>query len=96
MKNGSNDGEAIWVNLNNKFLPSGGAFGQVLVKNSENDGDAKWTTLSNSYLPLSGGTLTGPLLNTSYYVTSNYGNSDPSSSTPGYGVNGALYFKIIS
>lgn len=95
IKNSSTDGDASWVNLNNKFLPSGGTSGQVLIKNSSTDGDAKWTTLSNSYLPLYGGTLTGPLSGT-YYVTTNYGNSDPSSSTPGYGVNGALYFKIIS
>lgn len=95
IKNSSTDGDASWVNLNNKFLPSGGTSGQVLIKNSSTDGDARWTTLSNSYLPLSGGTLTGPLSGT-YYVTTNYGNSDPTSSTPGYGVNGALYFKIIS
>lgn len=95
IKNSSTDGDASWVNLNNKFLPSGGSSGQVLVKNSSTDGDAKWTTLSNSYLPLSGGTLTGPLSGT-YYVTTNYGTANPTSSTPGHGVNGALYFKIIS
>ena len=101
MKNSENDGDASWVNLNNKFLPSGGASGQVLIKNSSTDGDARWTTLNNNYLPLSGGTLTGPLtiqgpLNGTYYVTTNYGTADPTSSTPGHGVNGALYFKIIS
>lgn len=101
MKNSENDGDASWVNLNNKFLPSGGSTGQVLIKNSSTDGDARWATLNNNYLPLSGGTLTGPLtiqgpLNGTYYVTTNYDTADPTSSTPGHGVNGALYFKIIS
>lgn len=101
IKNSSTNGDASWVNLNNKFLPSGGSVGQVLMKNSSANGDASWTTLSSSYLPLSGGTLTGDLtlkgaLNGTYYVTTNYGTADPTSSTPGAGVNGALYFKIIS
>lgn len=104
IKNSSTDGDASWVNLNNKLLPSGGTSGQVLIKNSSTDGDAKWTTLSNSYLPLSGGTLTGPLSGT-YYVTTNYGTADPNTAgattangqpIQGIGVNGALYFKIIS
>lgn len=101
IKDSSEDGNASWMSLDNKFLPSGGSTGQVLVKNSSTDGDASWTTLSNSYLPLSGGTLTGNLtlqgaLKGTYYVTTNYGTADPTSSTPGAGVNGALYFKIIS
>lgn len=77
------------------YLPTGGSVGQILIKNSDVDGDVSWKTLNNNYLPLSGGTLTGPLSST-YYVTTNYGNSTPTSATPGYGVNGALYFKIIS
>ena len=110
IKNSSTDGDASWVNLNNKFLPSGGTSGQVLIKNSSTDGDARWITLSNSYLPLVGGTLTGPLtvqgpLNGTYYVTTNYGTADPNTSgattangqpIQGIGVDGALYFKIIS
>lgn len=63
------------------------------MKNSNTDGDAIWQT--PNYLPLSGGTLTGPLKGT-YYTTTNYNYNDPNSSTPGYGVPGALYFKIIS
>lgn len=75
------------------YLPTGGSAGQILIKNSNTDGDATWK--NPNYLSLSGGNLTGPL-SSPYYVTSNYGNTDPTSSTPGYGVNGALYFKIIS
>lgn len=75
------------------YLPTGGSAGQILIKNSNTDGDVTWK--NPNYLSLSGGNLTGPL-SSPYYVTSNYGNTDPTSSTHGYGVNGALYFKIIS
>ena len=77
------------------YLPTGGFAGQTLIKNSELDGDVSWVTLKDNYLSLSGGTLSGPL-NGTYYTTTNYGTNDPNTNTPGYGVNGALYFKIIS
>lgn len=32
---------------------------------------------------------------TYYSRTANYGTGDPGSSTPGYGVSGALYFKVV-
>lgn len=90
------------------YLPTGGSAGQILIKNSNTDGDATWK--NPNYLPLSGGTLTGPLtiqgsLNGTYYVTTNYGTDDPNTAgattangqpIQGIGVNGALYFKIIS
>ena len=106
------EGEIFFVEDRNNYLylPTGGTSGQVLIKNSSTDGDARWITLSNSYLPLVGGTLTGPLtvqgpLNGTYYVTTNYGTADPNTSgattangqpIQGIGVDGALYFKIIS
>ena len=106
------EGEIFFVEDRNNYLylPTGGTSGQVLIKNSSTDGDARWITLSNSYLPLVGGTLTGPLtvqgpLNGTYYVTTNSGTADPNTSgattangqpIQGIGVDGALYFKIIS
>ena len=86
------------------YLPPGGSSGQVLIKYSSVDGDAYWGNLSSDYLSLTGGTLTGNLT-APCYITKNYGYADPNTSgattaegkpIQGTGINGALYFKIIS
>ena len=89
------EGEIFFIesNKNELYLPTGGQTGQILSKNSNTTGDVEWTT--PNYLSLTGGTITGAL-NGTYFSTTNYGYSDPNSSTPGYGIAGALYFKLLS